>query len=63
VALLACAADTGAALGDLAARWVQPAGVFVPDPARAAHYATQFARYRRLHPCLAPLAAVATPQR
>jgi xylulokinase len=63
VALLACAADTGAALGDLAARWVQPAGVFVPDPARAAHYATQFARYRGLHPCLAPLAAVAIPQR
>ncbi len=55
VAMLACAAATGAALPDISARWVQPVQVIEPDPERATRYAEQFAFYRSLYPALRQL--------
>ncbi len=52
VAMLACAADTGAAPQDLAAAWVQPQQVVEPDPNRAKIYREKSDVYRRLYPWL-----------
>jgi len=48
VAMLACAADTGRPVGELARQWVKPVGVFKPRQ----DYAEKFARYRELQPIL-----------
>ncbi len=52
VALLACAADTGAALGELIERWVKAGSAIEPDPRRAARYDERFAAYRELYPAV-----------
>lgn len=48
VALLACAADTGRSVTELARQWVKPVGEFKPRE----DYSRQFARYRQLQPAL-----------
>lgn len=55
VAMLACAAATGAALPEISGRWVQPVQVIEPNPQRAARYAEQFGFYRSLYPALRQL--------
>ena len=55
-AMLACAAETGRPLAELARTWVRTRRSFLPDPARAAHYRARFETYRRLRPALAGLA-------
>ena len=52
VALLACAADTGAAPRDLAAAWVKPQDVVEPDPRRAKVYREKSAVYQTVYPWL-----------
>ena len=54
-ALLACAADTGAPVRELAARWIRPAAIVPPRAEHAAWYAQRFALYRELHPRLRAL--------
>ena len=55
-AMLACAAETGRPLAELARAWVRPRRSFPPDPARAAHYCERFRVYRQVRPALAGLA-------
>lgn len=50
VAMLACAADSGAALSQLVGTWVQPQQIVEPDTARAAIYREHFAAYQRVYP-------------
>jgi xylulokinase len=50
VALLACAAHTGAKPQDLVGAWVKPVSVVEPEPSRAQQYEEKFARYRELYP-------------
>ena len=52
VALLACAAVTGAPVRTLAQQWIQPHTTVVPRPAATRWYDAQFARYRQLYPAL-----------
>jgi xylulokinase len=52
VALLACAADTGARRQDLVGAWVKPQQVVDPDTARAAVYRQTFQAYQALYPCI-----------
>ena len=53
VALLACAAHSGAAPGELVSQWVRPVAAVEPNPQRAAIYDQRFAEYRQLYPTLA----------
>jgi xylulokinase len=55
VAMLACAAGTGASLPAISADWVRPVHVIEPEPELAARYAEQFALYRALYPALREL--------
>lgn len=55
VAMLACAAATGAALPAISAAWVRPVQVIEPRPAVAARYEEQFGLYRALYPALRQL--------
>ena len=50
VALLACAADTGARSQDLVDTWVKPQQAVEPNPARAAAYRERFEAYQKLYP-------------
>lgn len=50
VALLACAADTGAKPQDLAGAWVKRQEVVEPDPARAAIYCEKSRVYQSVYP-------------
>jgi len=50
VALLACAAHTGARPQELVDAWVKPTSVVEPDARRARQYEEKFAAYRRLYP-------------
>jgi len=56
VALLGCAAHTGAAVDGIARRWVKPRAVVRPRPEVAAVYERRFAVYRELYPALKRLA-------
>ena len=53
VAMLAHAAASGGDVRELARAWVRPLAVVTPNTALVAHYAEQFARYRRLYPAVA----------
>jgi xylulokinase len=55
VALLACAADTGAKPQALVERWVKPQQVVEPDARRAAAYCERFERYQELYPWIKKL--------
>jgi xylulokinase len=50
VALLACAAHTGAKPQELVPTWVKPTSVVEPDARRAKQYEEKFAAYRELYP-------------
>lgn len=50
VALLACAADTGATPHELVDTWVETTSVVEPDPNRAAIYNERFDAYQKLYP-------------
>ena len=50
VALLACAADTGAKPHELVQTWVKPTSIIEPDPHRASIYDERFEAYRELYP-------------
>jgi len=52
VALLACAAHTGAKPQDLVGAWVKPTSIVEPDPHRARQYEEKFAAYRELYPAI-----------
>ena len=52
VALLACAARTGAKPRDLVGTWVKTTSVVDPDPRRAKLYEERFGRYRELYPMI-----------
>lgn len=52
VALLACAAHTGAAPRELAKSWVKVGPAIEPDPGHAARYRRRFAAYRELYPAV-----------
>lgn len=52
VALLACAAHSGAKPQDLVDTWVKPTSVVEPDPERAKQYEEKFAAYRELYPAI-----------
>ena len=52
VAMLACAARTGAKPQHLADTWVQTAAVVEPDPGRARQYDEKFAAYKELYPAM-----------
>lgn len=52
VALLACAADTGASPSELAGAWVKRQDVVDPDPKRAAIYREKSAVYQSVYPLL-----------
>jgi xylulokinase len=52
VALLACAADTGAKPQDLAGTWVKRQDVVEPDPKRAKVYREKFGVYQTVYPCM-----------
>jgi xylulokinase len=58
VAMLACAAQTGAKPRDLVDAWIRPTSVVDPDAARAARYDEKFAAYRELYPKLREIAVV-----
>jgi xylulokinase len=51
-AALACAARTGADVGEVAGSWVRTGPAVEPDPARARRYDGKFAEYLRLYPAL-----------
>jgi xylulokinase len=51
-AMLACAADTGCPVDQLASTWVRRTSVCEPDPHRARWYRERFSAYRRLRPAL-----------
>ena len=55
VAMLACAADTGARLDELVRNWVKPQQIVEPDPARAAAYRERFEMYQRVYPSIREL--------
>lgn len=50
VAMLACAAHTGASPRQLVGTWVKTLSAVDPDPRRAAVYDDRFANYQRLYP-------------
>ncbi len=52
VAMLACAADTGAKPRELAATWVKTTSVVEPDSRRAALYDERFQQYKQLYPVM-----------
>jgi xylulokinase len=52
VALLACAAHTGAKPQELVPSWVKPTSVVEPDARRAKQYEEKFAAYRELYPAV-----------
>jgi xylulokinase len=52
VALLACAAHSGASPQALAGSWVKTIRAVEPDPRRAAEYRQRFAAYREVYPAL-----------
>jgi xylulokinase len=52
VAMLACAAATGAPPRELVDTWVQTRDAVEPDPARAARYDKKFDQYKELYPAL-----------
>jgi len=52
VALLACAAHTGARPQELVATWVKPTSVVEPDARRAKQYEEKFAAYKELYPAV-----------
>lgn len=56
-AILACSADTGRTVRDIAADWVKMAECYQPDPHRAAYYNEQFDRYRGLRSAIRPFYA------
>lgn len=56
VAMLACAADTGQNITDLAKRWVRITDTVDPDPSKAAYYTDRFPAYLSLYPALRNLA-------
>lgn len=49
-AILAAAADAGAASSAVAQKWVKPVTVVYPQEKNAAHYEKQFQKYRSLYP-------------
>jgi len=55
VALLACAAHSGARPQDLVGAWVKPTSVVEPDSDRARRYEEKFAAYRELYPAVRKL--------
>jgi xylulokinase len=55
VALLACAAHSGAAPRELVKNWVTTGPVIEPDPRRALHYDRRFLAYRELYPAIRDL--------
>ncbi len=55
VAMLACAADTGAKPQELIDAWVRPVSVVEPDRARAARYDERFDAYRHVYPAVRDL--------
>ena len=52
VALLACAADTGAKPHELVETWVKPTSVVEPNPHRASIYNERFEAYKELYPLI-----------
>jgi xylulokinase len=52
MALLACAAQTGAAPRELVEIWVKTGAAVEPDPRRAARYRDRFQAYRQLYPAM-----------
>lgn len=50
MAMLACAAHTGAKPQELIRAWVKPTSLVEPDSRRAAIYTEKFAAYKRLYP-------------
>ncbi|MFH1919502.1 MAG: FGGY-family carbohydrate kinase [Planctomycetota bacterium] len=52
VAMLACAAQTGAEPRELAQTWVQTTSVVEPDPRRASLYTERFGAYKELYPLM-----------
>ena len=52
VALLACAAHTGASPHEVVNAWVKPGPAVEPDSRRAARYNDRFAAYRKLYPAI-----------
>jgi len=60
VALLACAADTGAKPQELVERWVKPQQIVEPDAPRAAAYRERFERYQDLYPWMRKLYDMST---
>lgn len=52
VALLACAAHSGAAPRELVRTWVKTGAAVEPDARRAARYAERFEAYRQLYPVM-----------
>jgi xylulokinase len=55
-AMLACAADTGESIRDLAARWVKPVTSLHPQPENARWYDQRFKLYRQLYETVKNLA-------
>jgi xylulokinase len=55
VAMLACAADTGRPVRELAREWVRPAATCRPEPAAAEFYRGRFDAYRRMYPAVRAL--------
>jgi len=55
VAMLACAADTGARPADLVPTWVKTTSVVEPDPGRASAYDRRFEAYREVYPLVREL--------
>ncbi len=52
VALLACAAHTGAQPRELVGQWVKTTSVVEPDPRRARYYEQRFQAYRQFYPAV-----------
>jgi len=48
-AMLACAADTGESIRELAARWVKPVTALKPQSENSGWYDQRFALYRQLY--------------
>jgi len=52
VAMLACAAESGATPRQLVDTWVQPTSVVDPDPRRASVYDDRFGAYKNIYPLM-----------
>jgi xylulokinase len=55
VAMLACAAHTGAKPQELVETWVDTTSVVQPDPRRAALYSERFEAYKEVYPAVRTL--------